>query len=94
MKDEERGTTREMIIHPGETLKEVMEDRNITVKELAKSTSFTQTYINAVLNSEENISNDFVRELENTLNIDADFWMKLNELYNNEIKIFEESHSA
>lgn len=94
MKNEERGTTREMIIHPGETLKEVMEDRNITVEELAKSTGFTQTYINAVLNSEENISNDFARELENTLNIDADFWMKLNELYNDELKIFEESHSA
>ena len=91
MKDEERSTTREMIIHPGETLKEVMEDRNITVKELAKSTGFTHKYINAVLNSEENISNDFARELENTLNIEADFWMKLNKLFNHELKTFEGS---
>lgn len=94
MKDEERGTTREMIIHPGETLKEVMEDRNISIEDLTQSTGFPQSYINAVLNSEENISIDFARKLENTLNIDADFWMKLNELYNDELKIYEESHSA
>ena len=94
MKKEERGTSREMIIHPGETLKEVMEDRNISVKELAKSTGFTQAYINAVLGGEENITNDFARKLENTLNINADFWMKLNELYNDELKIYEESHLA
>ena len=94
MKESERSTTREMIIHPGETLEEVMEDRNISVEELAKSTGFTPTYIKAVLNSKENFSNDFTRKLENILNIDADFWMKLNELYNDELKIFEESHSA
>ena len=82
MKESEKSTTREMIIHPGETLKEVMEARNITVKELAKSTGFTQAYINAVLCGEENITNEFAEKLEHTLNIDADFWMKLNELYN------------
>ena len=48
MKESERNTTREMIIHPGETLKEVMEDRNILVEELAQSTGFTQTYIRAL----------------------------------------------
>ncbi len=90
MRKEERVTTREMIIHPGETLEEVMKDRNISVEELAKSTGFTQPYINAVLNSEENISDDFARKLENALNIDADFWMKLNKLYNDELKTFEE----
>lgn len=83
-----------MIIHPGERLKEVMEDRNISVEKLTKSTGFTQYYINAILNNEEYISNDFARELENALNIDADFWLKLNELYNDELKIYEESHSA
>ena len=30
-------------------------------------------------------------KLEDTLNIDADFWMKLHELYNDELKAFEES---
>lgn len=83
--------SNDMIIHPGETLKEVMEDRNISAKSLAQSTGFTQNYISAVLNCKENISADFARKLEETLNIDTDFWMKLQELYNDELKSFEES---
>ncbi len=84
--------SNDMIIHPGETLKEVMEDRNISAKSLAQSTGFTQNYISAVLNCKENISADFARKLEDALNIDTDFWMKLQELYNDELKAFEESH--
>ena len=84
--------SNDMIIHPGETLKEVMEDRNISTESLAQSTGFTQDYINAVLNCKENISAEFARKLEETLNIDTDFWMKLNELYDDELKAFEESH--
>lgn len=83
--------SNDMIIHPGETLKEVMEDRNISTESLAQSTGFTQDYINAVLNCKENISAEFARTLEETLNIDTDFWMKLNELYDYELKAFEES---
>ena len=83
--------TNDMIIHPGETLKEVMEDRNISAESLAQSTGFTQDYINGVLNCKENISAEFARNLEDTLNIDTDFWMKLQELYDDELKTFEES---
>ena len=83
--------SNDMIIHPGETLKEVMEDRNISAESLAQSTDFSQNYINAVLNCKENISADFARKLEKTLNIDTDFWMKLQELYDDELKTFEES---
>lgn len=83
--------SNDMIIHPGETLKEVMEDRNISTESLAQSTGFAQDYINAVLNCNENISAEFARKLEDTLNIDTDFWMKLQELYNDELKAFEES---
>lgn len=83
--------SNDMIIHPGETLKEVMEDRNIAVESLAQSTGFAQDYINAVLNCKENISVAFARKLEDKLNIGADFWMKLTELYNVELKAFEES---
>ncbi len=92
MRNEERGTSREMIIHPGETLKEVIGVRNISVEELSQSTGFTQGYINAVMSGEENITNDFAEELEKTLYIDAVFWMKLNELYNEELKTFEKSY--
>jgi plasmid maintenance system antidote protein VapI len=44
------------------------------------------------MSGEENITNDFAEELEKTLYIDAVFWMKLNELYNEELKTFEKSY--
>ena len=75
----------EMIIHPSETLKEVMEDRSISVENLSQSTGFTQDYINGVLNCKENITGEFARKLEDTFNIDTDFWMKLQEQYDNEL---------
>ena len=83
--------SNDMIIHPGETLKEVMEDRNISTESLAQSTGFTQDYINAVLNCKENISAELARKLEDTLNIDTGYWIKLQELYDDELKAFEES---
>ena len=94
MDNKEKGMSREMIIHPGETLKEAMEDRNISANELSQRTGFSSSYIKDVLNCKETISADFARKLEDTLNIDADFWMKLNEDYNDELKAFEESHLA
>ena len=87
-------SSKEMIIHPGETLKEAMEDRNISAEELSQRTGFSSSYIKDVLNCKETISVDFARKLEGALNIDADFWMKLNEDYNDELKAFEESHPA
>ena len=39
-------------------------------------------------------SNDMIIHPGETLNIDIDFWMKLNELYDDELKIYEESHLA
>lgn len=94
MDRKEKGLSREMIIHPGETLKEALEDRNISAEELSQRTGFSSSYINDVLNYKENISAEFARKLEDTINIDADFWMKLNEDYNDELKAFEESHLA
>ena len=87
-------SSKEMIIHPGETLKEAMEDRNISENELSQRTGFSSSYIKDVLNCKENISDEFAIKLEEALNIDSDFWMKLNEDYNDELKAFEESHPA
>ncbi len=86
--------SKEMIIHPGETLKEVIEDRNISVETLAQSAGFPQDYIRGVISCKENISDEFAKKLEDILNIDADFWLKLNDLYNEELKASEKSHLA
>ena len=87
------GLSREMIIHPGETLKEILEERDMSQKELSLRTGFSGKHISTVLNGEKNISVSFAKKLEYALNIDAEFWMNLQNQYDKELIEFDELHS-
>lgn len=87
------GLSREMIIHPGETLREVLEGRNMSQQELALRTGMTPKHISTVLNGEKNISVNFAKKLEYALTIDAEFWIGLQALYDRELLDFNELHS-
>lgn len=56
------GLSRDMIIHPGETLREVMKDRNMSQQELAYRTGVTPKHISTVLNGEKNITSSFAKK--------------------------------
>ena len=43
------GLSRDYIIHPGETLAEVMEDRDMTQRELAVRTGMSEKHISTVI---------------------------------------------
>ena len=87
------GLSREMIIHPGETLREILEERNMSQQELAIRTGVSPKHISTVLNEEKNISVSFAKKLEYALNIDAEFWIGLQALYDRELFEFDELHS-
>ncbi len=87
------GLSREMIIHPGETLKEILEEREMSQQELALRTGVTPKHISTVLNGEKNISVSFAKKLEYALNIDAEFWMNLQIQCDKELIEFDELHS-
>lgn len=74
----------DLIIHPSETLKELIKDRNITKKELAIRCGVTRDYVNSVLCGQR-ISNTFAKRLERALNIPASFWINLQRNYDNEL---------
>lgn len=79
------GLSREMIIHPGETLKEVLENKNMSQKELVLRTGVSAKHISSVLRGEKNISVSFAKKLEYALNIEAEFWVNLQNAYDKEI---------
>lgn len=87
------GLSREMIIHPGETLKEVLEDRGMTQSELSIRTGVTAKHISTVLSGEKNISVSFAKKLEYALNIEAEFWINLQSSYDKELIEFDELNS-
>lgn len=84
------GTSREFIIHPGETLEEILENKGITQKELANVTGFSPSFINNVISGKKNISAKFAAKLEYALRIPCSYWIKLQAYYDAEIAKFEE----
>ena len=68
------GLSSDYIIHPGETLAEVLEDREMTQRELAVRTGMTEKHISTVIHGQKGISVAFARKLEYALGIEAVFW--------------------
>lgn len=84
------GLSRDYIIHPGETLEEILQDRNMSQKELAIRTGVTEKHVSTVLHGQKNISPAFARKLEFALGIESAFWMNLQSNYDREMLEFEE----
>jgi len=84
------GLSRDLIIHPGETLFEVLEDREMSQKELAIRTGMTEKHISTVVNGMKPISVSFAKKLEYALGIEAEFWINLQSNYDKELLEFEE----
>ena len=88
------GLSREYIIHPGETLAEVIEDRGMSQRELALRTGVTEKHISTVVHGQKGISADFARRLEYALGIEASFWMNLQAQYDRELLEYEDYNSV
>lgn len=84
------GLSRDFIIHPGETIAEVMEEKNMSQKELAIRCGYSEKHISTVISGQKNISPDFAKKLEYALGIDAIFWINLQTNYDKELLEFEE----
>lgn len=84
------GLSRELIIHPGETLKEILEERGMSQRELAVRTDVTEPHVSSVVNCQKAISVSYAKKLEYALGIDANFWINLQANYDKELADFEE----
>ncbi|HHW07598.1 MAG TPA: HigA family addiction module antidote protein [Clostridia bacterium] len=84
------GLSLELIIHPGETLREILEDRKMSQKELAARVGLTEAYISNVINGQKAISVSLAKKLEYALGIDASFWINLQANYDKELADFED----
>ena len=69
-------------VHPGLLLKEVIENRGITQKVLAKQMGVSNTVLNEILNGKRPISVEYALYLEAVLGIDAQLWIQMQADYN------------
>ena len=84
------GLSHDFIIHPGETLAEVLEDKGMKQNELASRTGMTPKHISTIVNCEKPISTSFAKKLEYVLGIDSSFWINLQANYDKELSDFQE----
>lgn len=73
-----------LMILPGETIEDVLDDRDMTQEELAARTGFTKAYINSVIRGEKPISAKLAKRLEYVFDVPMSFWRNLQENYDAE----------
>ena len=79
------GISRDLIIHPGETIADVLEDRGITQAELASRTGVSPAYVSNVIAGKKGISANFAMGLEYALGVPKSFWLNLQANYESEL---------
>ncbi len=71
----------DLIIHPGETIKELLEENNMTQEELAIRTGYSTKHVSEVISGKKNISSKFANSLEYIFAIPTEFWINLQRNY-------------
>ena len=90
MAEKMNGLSLDFIIHPGETIKEVLEEKQMNQEELAIRAGFSPKHISEVVNGKKGISPSFAKSLEYVLGMPASFWINLQGIYDKEILDYKE----
>ena len=87
------GISRDLIIHPGETIADMLEERCITQSELAIRTGVSAAYVSKVLSGEKDISSAYAMKLEYALGVSKKFWLRLQANYDAELLEYSEKNT-
>lgn len=87
------GISRDLIIHPGETIAGVLEDRGITQAELLLRTGVSSSYVSNVIAGKKGISANFAMGLEYALGVPKSFWLNLQANYEAELLELDEEQT-
>lgn len=90
MAEKMNGLSLDFIIHPGETIKEVLEERQMNQEELAIRTGFSPKHVSEVVNGKKGISPSFAKSLEYVFGMPVSFWINLQGIYDKEILEYKE----
>ncbi len=93
MAEKKIGTSRDFIIHPGETIADVLEERGLTQAELAARAGVSGAYVSNVISGKKGISANFAKALEYALGVPMSFWMNLQANYDTELQAANESET-
>lgn len=79
------GISPDLLIHPGETISDLLEERGITQAELATRTGVSAAYVSNIIAGKKDISTKFAMNLEYALGVPKTFWLNLQANYDAEL---------
>ncbi|HEX3652058.1 MAG TPA: HigA family addiction module antitoxin [Rhizomicrobium sp.] len=79
-------------IHPGEHLREALEETSMSAAELARQLDIPTNRITGILNEQRAITADTALRLGHWFGTSADFWLNLQKLY--ELRLAEQESGA
>ncbi len=85
MMEKLNGLSLDLIIHPGETIKELLEEKEMTQEELAIRTGYSAKHVSEVISGKKDISSKFANTLEYVFGIPTEFWINLQGIYDKEL---------
>ena len=85
-----RGISLDLLIHPGETILDILEERKITQKELAQRAGVSEPFLSDVIHGKKDISKKLAVGLEYALGVPSSFWLNLQANYDAEFLSFHE----
>lgn len=74
-----------LAIHPGEMIKDEIQARGLTQRQLAAQMEVSPTVLNEVLNGKRPLSTEYALMLEAVLGIEAGIWLRLQMDYNMQV---------
>lgn len=84
------GISPELVIHPGETISDILEERNLTQKELAQRAGVSEAFLSDVIHGKKDISKGLAKGLEYALGVPSSFWLNLQANYDAELISLQE----
>ena len=84
---------RELLIKPGDTILETIEELRMSQVELARRMGKTASKVNDIISGKEPITISTAVQLEKVLGIDAQFWLNMETLYREKLARIEQEET-
>lgn len=88
------GISPDLLILPGETIADILVEREITQKELAQRAGVSEAFLSDVIHGKKDISKGLAMGLEYALGVPKSFWLNLQANYDSEVLSLQEESSV
>ncbi len=89
-----RGISPDLLIHPGETIADLLEERSLSQKELAQRAGVSEAFLSDVIHGKKDISRGLAMGLEYALGVPCSFWLNLQANYDAEVLNLKEEETV